>query len=340
MPYELVALGIMGLSLTLYALLGGADFGAGVWEFNSAFQTSDKERALLQRAVGPVWEANHVWLLFALVIAHTAFPLAFAAVSQALWLPLLLALGGIVFRGVGFVFRAYAVGAPRQQSVWGAVFALASTAAPFFFGAAVGALASGGLAIAPDGSYQGDFATGWVQPLGIFTAFFAVGVCAYLAAVYFAREAWIAGEDELLETWRRRALASGAAMGILAAVGLLFLSLEAPRLWARLAPGASPGGVLVVASAGAGLGSLIFLWRRAFTWATVAAASAVVAVMLGWMLAQYPYLVPPAITVEAAMGPPGTTRTAVFTALAGGVLLVPALGFLFYLFKSAPRADD
>src|SRR4029077_11343944 len=131
MPIELVVVCLVGLGITLYAVLGGADFGAGVWEFNTALQASERERALIYRAIGPVWEANHVWLIFVTVVMFSAFPTAFAALSRALWLPLLLALAGIVFRGASYAFRSHAVSAARQQAAWGAVFALASTAAPF-----------------------------------------------------------------------------------------------------------------------------------------------------------------------------------------------------------------
>src|SRR5438552_804125 len=141
MAIETTAVVMIGLGITLYAVLGGADFGAGVWEFNTALRASERERRLIERAIGPVWEANHVWLIFVIVSMFSSFPTAFVALSRALWLPLLLALVGIVFRGAAFAFRSHAVAAARQQEVWGAVFALASTAAPFFLGAAVGAVA-------------------------------------------------------------------------------------------------------------------------------------------------------------------------------------------------------
>jgi len=335
MAPELLALAVIGLALTLYALLGGADFGAGIWEFNTAFQASERERALIQRAVGPVWEANHVWLIFALVVTHAAFPLAYQAVSQALWLPLLFALTGIVFRGVGFVFRAYAAEDSVQRPLWGAVFALASTAAPFFFGACVGAITSGRLALDGTGQFVGDFLTGWIQPLGIFTAFFAVGVSSYLEAVYFTREAERAGDALLTDVWRRRALATGAWMGILAAVGLAFLAIETPRIGRNILLGWE----LVAASAAAGAFSLWALSTRRFTAAAFGAAGAVVTVMVAWMIAQYPYLVPPTVTVDLAAGPENVIRAVVLAASAGTLLLVPALFYLFYLFKWK-RAGD
>ena len=173
MQPELIVCGILLVAITLYAILGGADFGAGVWEFNLVMRASKKERDLLYRAIGPVWEANHVWLVFALVLMFSAFPIAFAALLRALWIPLLLALLGIFARGVGFAFRAYAAGAVRQQALFGAVFAFASTSTPFFFGACAGAIASG-LPVDEDGQFQGDHLTGWINPLSLFCSFYAV----------------------------------------------------------------------------------------------------------------------------------------------------------------------
>src|SRR5690606_5420193 len=153
-------------ALTLYAVLGGADFGVGVWEFNSALQVKPKERQLMVNAMGPVWEVNHVWLIFVLVLMNTAFPTAAAALAQALWIPLLLALVGIVFRGASFVFRTYLSETTRGQEFWTAIFAMASTATPFFLGISIGAIA-GGMKIQADGSFDGDYFNGWLTPLSL-----------------------------------------------------------------------------------------------------------------------------------------------------------------------------
>ncbi len=181
---ESILLVVVFAALTIYALLGGADFGAGVWEVNTALQASPKERKLLYSAIGPVWEANHVWLIFVLVATFGAFPTAFAAICQALWLPLLLALAGIVFRGAGYALRSYSTDSRRQEFTWGVVFAAGSTAAPFFLGASIGALASGKLMLTDDGHFDGNFLTGWLSPMSVFSGFFVVVMCAYLAAVF------------------------------------------------------------------------------------------------------------------------------------------------------------
>ena len=201
MEPELIVLGIMLAALCLYAVLGGADFGAGIWEFTTALQTSPKEKQLIASAIGPVWEANHVWLIFVLIIMFNGFPTAFAAVSRALWLPFLLALLGIVFRGAGFIFRAYAVGADWLRTVAGTVFAFASTFTPFFMGMSAGAISTADLPIAADGTYAGNHLSDWLSPLALYSGILAVGMCAYLAAVYLTREAYMFGDKELLKLW-------------------------------------------------------------------------------------------------------------------------------------------
>jgi cytochrome d ubiquinol oxidase subunit II len=328
---ELIVLGYIAIGLTFYALLGGADFGAGVWEFNTALRASKKERELIYQAIGPVWEANHVWLIFVLIVLFSAFPPAFAALSRALWIPLMLALVGIVFRGVGFAFHSYASGAVRQQKVWGAVFALASTAAPFFLGAVVGAVSSGGLDVTARGGFNGDYLMGWIRPTSIFCAFFAVGLCAYLAAVYLVREADSKGDAALTTIWRRRALGTGAWMGVLALVGLAVVAMDAPALWEGFRERAWP---LVALSMLAGLFSLWTLWRCRFSAAVVGAGATVAPVLLGWGVAQYPAIIPPAVTIETAKAPETVLWVIAWGVAGGTVLLAPSLGYLFYLFKA------
>jgi len=331
MAPENLLLGVVIAGLTLYAVLGGADFGAGVWEFNTAMLATPKERKLIYHAIGPVWEANHVWLIFVIVVLFSAFPPALAALSQALWIPLLLALVGIVFRGVGFVFRSYGEGDPRRQATWGAVFALASTAAPFFLGASVGAIAEGRLRVTANGDFEGDYLTDWLGPLPIYCGFMVVGQCAYLAAVFLTREASLERESELVELWRRRAIGVGLAMGVLAVVGLMVMVVDAPPLWAGFRARAWP---LFGSSVATGLGSLAALvWRR-YHIAVVGAASTVAAVVWGWLVAQYPLLVPPTISLESARAPDNVLWAFLIAIAAGTALLAPSLGLLFYLFKT------
>ena len=329
MTPELIVSGILLIAITLYTILGGADFGAGVWEFNTAMRSSKKERDLLYRAIGPVWEVNHVWLIFAIVLMFSAFPVAFAALSRALWIPLLLALLGIFARSIGFAFRAYAAGAVRQQAIFGAVFAFASTSTPFFFGACAGAIA-GGLDVDADGKFHGDYLTGWITPLSVFCSFYAVGLCAYISALFMSCEALAIEDDELTAIWRRRALIMGVILGAFSTVGLVIVANYAPDLWAGFLSSSLP---LVAISAVTGFASMLCVWKARYQIAAGAAALTVACVILGWGLAQYPLIVPPAIDVQSSKGPDSVLWAMIIAIAAGAIVLVPALGWLFYLFK-------
>ncbi|OGQ37669.1 MAG: hypothetical protein A2W61_07920 [Deltaproteobacteria bacterium RIFCSPLOWO2_01_44_7] len=303
MPPEQILAAILVAGIILYTLLGGADFGVGVWEFSTFFQSSEKEKNHLYRAIGPVWEANHVWLIFILVILFSAFPRAFASVCRTLWLPLLLALVGIIFRGVGFAFRSYAAGMVKQQAIWGAIFSF-------------GAVASG--------------KSSWLSPFSIYSAFFFVGVCAYLSAVYLAREAGQSGATDLVTLWRRRSLTMGVWMGILAVTGLAIIATDAPSLWEGFKLRSWPFVILSVLS---GATSLWALLRSRFVTAITCSQIAVVSVILGWATAQYPFLIPSVMTIESAKSPDTVLWSMIWSLALGSVILIPSLFYLFYLFK-------
>ena len=338
MEPEIIVLGIMMTALALYAVLGGADFGAGVWEFTTCLEGNESDRKLIADAIGPVWEANHVWLIFVLIIMFSAFPLAFAAISRALWIPMLFALMGIVFRGAGFVIRAYAIGADWLRDLAGAAFALASTFTPFFLGVAVGAVSSGALPIEADGTYSGNELADWLTPLSLYSGILGVGMCSYLAAVYLTREASLRSDtdprsDELVRTWRSRALAAGIWIGILAWLGLVMCKLEAPTLWSGLI---TRGWPLIATSMVAGIGSLAALRQYQFRFASLLAAVAVGTVIFGWALGSYPMLAPPHISIEASRAPDVVLWAMSICILGGSVLLFPALWWLLRIFKSGP----
>jgi cytochrome d ubiquinol oxidase subunit II len=333
---ENILLIVVFLGLTVYTLFAGADFGAGVWEVNTAMQASPKERKLLFAAIGPVWEANHVWLIFVLVAVFGAFPVAFAAICQALWLPLSLAVVGIVFRGAGFALRTYSAGDERQQFAWEVVFAVGSAAAPFFLGACVGAIVSGKLELTDDGRFEGNYLIGWLSPMALFSGFFVVVMCAFLAAVYLAREAHQLGDRELTLLWRQRAIATGIWMGVLALAGVAYVATDAPDLWDGFRRRSWP---LVAGSVVTGFLSLHSLVRERYRTAVVGAAAAVTAVIWGWAVAQYPYLVPPTITIESAKAPANVLWLLIGTIGGGAILVVPALAYLLYLFKAGRREN-
>lgn len=327
MSPEILSAVLLALSLIAYAVLAGADFGAGIWELHTALDPDPRQRKLLHKAIGPVWEANHVWLIFAFVLHWTAFPQAFAELCRFLYVPLLLALAGIVFRGAAYALRPY-FRRERPMTPWGGLFALASTAAPFFLGACIGALSGP--------PREGAGALGWLTPLSLFSGFFAVAACSFLAAVYLARETASGGSDaeepSLHEVWRRRALASGLWTGALAGTGLVLLALEAPAMWSAFQGAAR---VAVFASLVAGLGSVVLLAKRRAHLAAFAAVLAVGGVLGAWVWAHAPYLPPSGLSLIQAAAPVETLHAMLLVSAIGMVLILPALGLLLHLFKTA-----
>jgi cytochrome bd ubiquinol oxidase subunit II len=318
-------------SLTAYALLGGADFGGGFWDlFAGGPERGRALRGLVEHSLGPVWEANHVWLIFTTVLLWTGFPGVFAAVASTLYIPLTVAALGIIGRGAGFAFRKTATTVPTQR-LFGAGFALSSVLTPFFLGAVAGGIASGRV---PPGLTAGNLLTSWANPTSVFTGTLAVGVCAYLAAVFLTRDAERHRPD-LVPGLRGRALAAGLVVGGLAMVGLAVVAVDAPWLAERLARPVPA--VLVLLSIVAGLASLVLLYRRRYVAVRLSAGLAAAGVLWAWAAAQYPYLLPPATTVADAAAHPAV-RSAILVAVAVGMaILIPSLWWLFALFQRGPR---
>ena len=317
---------LLVLGLTAYAVLGGADFGTGVWDLTAGRgPRADRIRAQAESSMGPVWEANHVWLIFVLVVFWTGFPVAFGSVMSTLSVPLFLAAVGIIFRGSAFAFRGVAASG-RARRPLDALFALSSILTPFFMGAAIGGIASGRV---PVGNAAGDPVTSWLNPTSAIVGAIAVATGAYLAAVYLAADAARAGRADLVEAFRRRGLLSGAVAGALALGGLAVLRADARPLYDGLV--GAPGLALVALSAAAGVATLALVWRRAFGPARVGAAAAVAAVLWGWVVAQRPDLLPGEITIEQAAASRPTLVAVLVAFLAGALVLVPSLAYLFRL---------
>ncbi|HEX3908926.1 MAG TPA: cytochrome d ubiquinol oxidase subunit II [Mycobacteriales bacterium] len=335
MTYANALLAVMWLAVTAYALLAGADFGAGIWDLLAgSSKRGASQRSLIEHSIGPVWEANHVWLIFVLVIMWTAFPPLFAAVSSTLYIPLTLIALGVIARGSAFAFRKV-VSELWQRRLFGAVFAFSSVVTPFFLGATAGAVASGRV---PPGIGRGDSMTSWTGPVSILAGCFAVVVCGYLAAVYLTADARRAGDSSLTELFRRRALGSGVVVGAVAAAGLVVVHGNAPRLYDGLSGKALP---LVIVSVAAGLASIGLLVLRRFTAVRVSAALAVTAVLWAWGVAQYPHLLLPGLTVASAAAPHATLTVTTGCVIVGMLVLLPSLGWLFVLFQRTPgRAAD
>src|SRR5688572_22910886 len=266
--------------LTAYALLAGADFGAGFWDLTAGGdRRGGPVRGMVQRSMSPVWEANHVWLIFVLVIVWTAFPVAFGSMFSTLVIPLFLAALGIIFRGAAFALRGQAA-TIAEARVLGAVFALSSVLVPFFFGAALGGIASGRV---PVGNMAGDPVDSWLNPTGMTIGVLAVLTGAYVAAVFLAGDAERAALPDLVEAFRTRALGAALVTGAAALGGLFVLREDARDLFDGLMSGS--GLVAVAVSALAGLITLGLVWTRRFGLARVSSAVAVAAIVVGWALA-------------------------------------------------------
>ncbi len=317
---------IIWLGISCYAIFGGADFGGGVWDLLAGgAERGRRPRAMIEQAIGPVWEANHVWLIFVLVYLWTAFPEAFVSIATTLWIPLTLAAFGIIFRGSGFAFRKWADTVGRQRW-YGAWFAGASLITPFFLGAVVGAVASGRV---PLGNAGGEAWGSWLTPTSALGGVLAVVVCAYLAAVLLTREATKDAEEEMAEYFRIRGLVAAVAAGVVALGGVAVLASDAPSLFDGLT--SARGLVLVVASGLGGVASVWLLWTRRYVAARPAAALATVAILWGWGAAQYPWVLEDTASIRdfAASDPVLWSMVGAF--LAAGLLAVPALIWLYRL---------
>jgi cytochrome bd ubiquinol oxidase subunit II len=316
---------VLWVGVTAYAVFGGADFGAGFWSLASGRSEQGKRaRQLCDWAIGPVWEANHVWLIFVLVVLWTGFSTAFEAVFSTLFIPLSLAAFGIVLRGSGFAFHKTArrlVG----RSIAERVFGISSLFTPFFMGTVVGAVASGRV---PVGNAAGDPITSWLNVLSLVIGALFVATSAYLAAVFLVSDARRAGTRDLERYFTERALAAAIAAGALAVAGLFALHSHARYVYDRLTSNALP---LVLASAVCGVAVLVLLWRGAPRGTRPLAIGAVAAIVWGWGVAQHPYLLPQTLTISAGAAP-SSTLTAVLVVFGAAVLLViPAIVLLYTL---------
>jgi len=321
-----ICLAFLVLGLTAYAVLGSADFGGGFWDLTAGgARRGGRVRGLIQRSMAPVWEANHVWLIFVIVITWTAFPTVFGSVFSTLSIPLFLAALGIIFRGAAFALRGQAA-TLNEARVLGAVFASSSVLIPFSLGAAIGGIASGRV---PPGNATGDLVTSWLNPTSVLIGVLGVLTGAYLAAVFLAGDAVRAGQPDLVRAFRTRALATGAVAGVVAIGGLAVLNDDAPDLFDGLTSGA--GLAMVLVSAAAGVVTLALVWSERFGPARASAAAAVGAIVVGWVLAQEPYVLPPHLTLDEAAASDATLTAVVVTVGIGMLVLIPSLWFLYRL---------
>jgi len=322
--------GILVLALHAYVLLGGADFGGGVWDLLARGPRKAAQRALVAHAIGPVWEANHVWLILAIVLLFTCFPPAFQRLSIAMNLPLTGVLIGIVLRGSAFAFRGYGGDRDAVQRRWGRVFAIASLVTPILLGVVVGTVASGATRLEPLGlGFTAVYVTPWLTPFALAVGLFTLACFAFLAAVYLTLEAQ---DTELREDFRASALAAGLAVFVTAALALLLARPAAPLMRRGLL--ASAWAIPFQLATGAfAVTALVALWRRSYLVARFAAAAQVSLILWGWAWSQFPYILPPDLTIADAAAPAATLHLVLGTLAVGAVVLLPSLAYLFRVFK-------
>jgi cytochrome d ubiquinol oxidase subunit II len=311
--------------LVFYIVLAGADFGAAIWQV-TAPRTPDGERLrdLAHDAMAPVWEANHVWLIFVLTVTWTAYPAAFGSLASTLAIALSVAAFGIIVRGAAYALSS-GTADPREVRRIDQASAISSVLAPFALGACVGALASGRV---PYGNARGDLWSSWLNPTSITVGVLAVVFSAYLAAVYLSADAVRRGRDDLVEPFRRRALGSGTLAGVLAIAGLVVLRQDAHALYHDLVFG--DGLPALIVSVLAGAMTLTLVARRRFEPARYTAAVAVTAIVAGWALAQQPQFLP-GLTIEQAAAPRDTLWAIIVAVVGGGIILFPSLALLLRL---------
>jgi cytochrome d ubiquinol oxidase subunit II len=332
LPQLCLALVILGVAA--YGVLGSADFGAGFWDLTAGgAERGGRLRGMVERSMSPVWEANHVWLIFVLVIVWTAFPVAFGSIFSTLSIPLFLAALGIIFRGTAFALRGHAATMNEARGL-GALFALSSVLIPFCLGATVGGVASGRVKV---GNAAGAPFASWLNPTSVLIGVLAVLTGAYLAAVFLAGDSQRAGQPDLVRAFRTRALGAGAVTGLVALGGLFVVRSDARALFDGLTSGG--GLAMVVVSALAGAATLALVWTERYGPARLSAALAVAAIVVGWALAQDPYFLPGQLTLRQAAAPDAVLSVVLISMTVGALILAPSLWWLYRLTLSG-RLDQ
>ncbi|MET1039243.1 MAG: cytochrome d ubiquinol oxidase subunit II [Aeromicrobium sp.] len=325
---------ILFAAITTYAIFGGADFGAGFWDLVAGgTKRGGRPREVIDHAIAPVWEANHVWLIFVFVLLWTCFPEAYASITVTCFVPLTLAAFGIVLRGAGFAFRKAVFRTPDRRN-FGAAFALSSVLVPYCFGAIVGGIASERV---PAGGKAGDAWDSWVNPTSVLGGVLAVCLTAYLAAFFLVRDADRLADEGMVAYFRRRATASAVAAGTVAIAGIFVLAEDAEYLFDGLSSRALP---LVIVSALCGAAALLLAARAVRRGARLAAVGAVGALVVAWGVAQWDYLLPTSLTIEDAAAPTDTIIVVLVACGLAAVLIVPAFVLLYVLDQQSMLPEE
>jgi len=325
---ETLVAAVMLASLILYALMGGADYGGGMWDLLASGPKAKRQRHAIVEAIAPIWEANHVWLILVIVLLFTGFPSAFSTIMIALHIPITAMLMGIVLRGSAFVFRKYDSTEDAVQRRWSTIFGIASFFTPFFQGLTLGALTTGAIHFVGDRVTTGFFA-GWLTPFALTCGLFALALFAFLAATYMTVAPQ--SQPDLQNDFRLRAIWAQTALIPLAIIVFITSKSGAPSMYQGLTNWWAP--VLLGWTALSAIAATLALWSRRFYLARIAAVAQVTFILLGWGLAQFPHLVTPDVTIQNAAAPESTLKLLLLALGAGGVVLLPSLFYLFQIFK-------
>jgi cytochrome d ubiquinol oxidase subunit II len=326
-----VLLSILWLALIVYTVTGGADFGGGMLELFAFGESGSRQSALIDESMDPVWESNHVWLIFLLVVFFTAFPPAFAEINVVLFIPLILAVIGIVLRGSAFAFKMHGIiKRSRNARILSRIFSVASAMTPFFLALTAAAIASGVIVIQNQSQVVTNTGSDWFTPFTVTIGAMALTLCVTIAAIYMTVEATSRGDRELAEAFRQRGLIAGALTAALGLLGLILAPSEAAFLWHGLLDKAIP---VVIVTMLVGLATAAALWFRRYGWARVLIVAEAAFLLLSWGVSQYPYIIPPDVTAASASSPQETQVFLLVGIIIALIIVVPSLWFLFYVFK-------
>ncbi|MCS6873094.1 MAG: cytochrome d ubiquinol oxidase subunit II [Pyrinomonadaceae bacterium] len=330
MSPEIVVAAILVVSIIIYALLGGADYGGGVWDLLAFGERKEEQRILISHSIGPVWEANHIWLILALVILFVAFPKAYSILSVALHIPLTIMLIGIVLRGASFAFRSYGNIEERTQKLWGLVFSISSIITPIFIGVNVGAIVSGRI-VYEEGTLKTNFFDSWLGIFPLATGVFTLSLFALLAATYLTLEA--KDSKQLQEDFRLRALISQIFVVAIAFLVLVLAKEEAPRIYEGMTS-SWYSTYFHITTASCIFGAIASLWKRKFREARIFVAGQTVLIILGCIVSQFPFIIVPSVTIQSAAAPRLTLELLIGGLMIGSIVLFPSIYYLFRIFKS------
>jgi len=326
MSAEELAGGVAVLAIIAYAIFGGADFGGGIWTLFATGPRKKDQRNALERAIGPVWETNHVWLILLVVTLFVVFPTAYAAIFTALYVPLFIALVGIVARGAAFALRHYSVRESGLSSTSLRFFSVASVLTPFTFGLAFGAVTGGHIEVEGADVISGPFA-GWLSPFALVCGVVAVSLSAFVAAAFMVPRT----EGALRQDFRRRAIIGSLALGVATTAAIPVAAWDATGFFEQL------DGLFVIEAmaltAVFGLVTLAALLRGYARPIPALAGITAGGVIVAWALAQQPYLVNPGLTLEGAAAASITVKSFLIALPIGSLILVPSLVLLYTTFS-------